>query len=243
MGKDDKIVSMAGNPIYRHEERTNGFDLAVGDGEAIEKISDHIERHIGPVASVFHELISDQVHIDVHYVAPRDDRPVHTLITSGMSDLPMTLPEGVDAPRYMELMITLPASWQVSEEAFQDPAWYWPVRQLKFLARFPHLYSTWLGWAHTMPNGNPPEPYAPNTSLMGALLLPSLFAPVEFRALVMGPEKSVQFLSIWTLYEEEMNYKLRKGAEALVDRFEKYQIDDRVQLKRRNVAKKRFGIF
>ncbi|MFQ8729788.1 MAG: suppressor of fused domain protein [Enterocloster bolteae] len=23
---------------------------------------------------------------------------------------------------------------------------YWPIRLIKYLARFPHEYSTWLGW-------------------------------------------------------------------------------------------------
>ena len=29
---------------------------------------------------------------------------------------------------------------------------FWPIQMLKFLARFPHEYKTWLGWGHTIPN-------------------------------------------------------------------------------------------
>ena len=76
-------LTEAGQPIFRHGAREREFQLAIGDEDSIERISAHIEEHIGPVAGVFHELISDLVHIDVHMVAPTDERPYHTLFTSG----------------------------------------------------------------------------------------------------------------------------------------------------------------
>mgnify|MGYP000664765674 CR=1 FL=1 len=35
---------------------------------------------------VFHELMSDIVHIDVHIVPPDENRPFYLLFTTGMSD-------------------------------------------------------------------------------------------------------------------------------------------------------------
>ncbi|MDO7875591.1 hypothetical protein Q5H93_12680 [Hymenobacter sp. ASUV-10] len=64
----------AGDPIYHYEDAAP-FELAGGDDENIAAISDHIERHVGPISGVFHELLSDQVHIDVHIVAPSADFP------------------------------------------------------------------------------------------------------------------------------------------------------------------------
>lgn len=33
----------------------------------MERISAHIEKHLGKITHVFHEVLSDQVHIDVHH--------------------------------------------------------------------------------------------------------------------------------------------------------------------------------
>lgn len=242
MSQDEKLVSLSGAPIFRYTDGEKEWEAAQGE-ECIEQISDHIERHIGSVDMVFHEVLSDTVHIDVHHVKPTPGRPFHTLVTSGMSDLPMTVPEGAEVPRYLELMVTLPEYWQLDEEALKDEQWYWPVRQLKFLARFPHKYGTWLGWGHTLPNGDPAEPFADNTRLCGALILPSVTVPQGFHSLEIDAEKTISFMSIVPLYEDEMNLKLRKGSEALLDRFDKHGITDLILENRKNAAKKRFGFF
>ncbi|MQX53473.1 suppressor of fused domain protein [Alcanivorax sediminis] len=242
MSKDDQLVSLSGAPIFRYTDGEKEWEAPDGE-ECIEEISDHIERHIGDVSSVFHELISDTVHIDVHHVKPTRERPFHTLVTSGMSDRQMNVPEGVNATRYMELMVTLPEGWRIDDESFRDEIWYWPVRQLKFLARFPHKFETWLGWGHTIPNGDPAEPFSENTDLSGVIILPSVNVTEEFRSLEINKEKVIEFYSVVPLYDEEMNLKLRKGTDSLLDRFDKYAISDLIEIDRRNIAKKRFGIF
>lgn len=77
--KDDEI-SLGGSRILRHVARDRPFEFAgAGDPELIDEIENHIERWVGEVTTVNHELISDRVHIDVA-IAPADsDRPFHTL--------------------------------------------------------------------------------------------------------------------------------------------------------------------
>ncbi|GAB1153600.1 MAG: suppressor of fused domain protein [Shewanella algae] len=235
MSKDEQEYSLSGDPIFRYTDGEKEWQSPMGE-ECIVQISEHIERHIGEVTWVFHEVISDTVHIDVHYVAPTDERPFHTLVTSGMSDLPMSTPEEADIPRFMELMITLPAHWQISQEAFSDEQWYWPVRQLKFLARFPHKYDSWLGWGHTIPNGEPAEPFAENTRQNGMIVLPSLLVDEGFHTLEIDQDKCINFYSLVPLYEEEMMLKLEQGSDALLDLFDKYQVSDLVDVARINVV-------
>lgn len=242
MNDDGKLVSLSGAPIFRYTDGEKEWEAPHGE-ECLEAISAHIERHVGPVEMVFHEILSDTVHIDVHQVAPTPERPFHTLVTSGMSDLPMAVPEGSGVPRHLELMVTLPADWQLSQEAFQDERWYWPVRLLKFLARFPHKYDTWLGWGHTIPNGDPATPYADNTGLCGAIVLPSVNVPGEFHELGIDAGKTIHFMSLVPLYEDEMNFKLRKGSDELLERFDRNRISDIIAIDRKNVCKKRFGLF
>jgi hypothetical protein len=242
MSKEENVVSMSGAPVFRYTDGEKEWESARGE-ECIEEISDHIERYIGEVSMVFHEVISDTVHIDVHHVKPTEERPFHTLITSGMSDLKMSVPTEVNSTRYMELMVTLPEYWKIDDESFRDEKWYWPIRQLKFLARFPHKFETWLAWGHTIPNGDPAEPFAENTELSGVIILPSVNEPEEFGNLEIDKDKVIEFYSMVPLYDEEMNLKLNRGSDLLLEKFDKHGINDIINPDRKNVAKKRLGIF
>ena len=235
------LVSLNGSPIYHYDEPAP-WQPAVTE-ICLEQISDHIERHLGPIETVFHELASDTVHIDVHWVKASEDFPFAQLITSGMSDLPMSVPDDSGVPRHLELVMTLPGDWRFDMESFQDERWYWPVRLMKTLARLPHKHATWLGWGHTMPNGDPPEAFADNTRLCGAILLSPVVSPEAFQTLRIDDNKEIHFLAVVPLYMEEMNLKLRSGAEALCERFAKHRLNDIVDLARTNVARKRFGLF
>ncbi|MCX7217965.1 MAG: suppressor of fused domain protein [Burkholderiales bacterium] len=239
--KSADIISLAGNPIYRHSDPAP-WTAPQGE-EFIQEISDHIEKHLGPVETVFHEVISDTVHIDVHIVKPTLEFPFVRLVTSGMSDLPMTTPDGVDVPKYVELMISLPSNWKTDQASFDNESWYWPIRLIKGLARLPHKYQTWLGFGHTVPNGDPAEPYAPNTSLCGAIVLPSVSAPAGFQTLEILGVKTVTFYSVVPLYAKEMEFKLRLGTDKLLDRFDKKGINDVVSLERSDATVKRFGLW
>lgn len=215
------------------------------------QITAHIERHLGPVTHVFRQAPGDasssatamDTNIAIHHVAATKTRPIQTLITSGMSDLPMPVPEGVESPRYLELMMTLPESWKLEAEFTSQDEWFWPVHQLQSLAAYPRKFSTWLGWGHTVSNGDPPEPLGPNTKLCGAIIVPSLLVPRHFYELTIGAQ-TIAFYSAVPLYKEELEMKSRDGMKPLVEKLADHGITDVIDPKRRNVAvKKLFGWF
>jgi hypothetical protein len=243
MSEAEPEVSESGQPILRHKPRERGLELAIGDAQAIEAIERHLEKHLGPVEMVYHELISDLVHIDVHEIKPRAGRNFWTLVTTGMSDRPMTVPEGVDDARYAELMICLPPSWKVSDDAFKDEANYWPIRVLKQLSRLPHEYETWLAPGHTVPNNDPPEPYDASTDFCCAILANPLTTPAEFDRIEVAPDKVVQFLGVIPLYLEEVDLKLKSGSDELFKRLEKQAVNELLKPGRKNVAKRSFWPF
>jgi len=217
-------LSPSGQPIYRHKAREKPFELAHGESETIEAVEKHIATCLGEVDSVFHEILSDLVHIDVHVVKPTRERPWYSMVTSGMSDRPMTTPDDSHDMRFAELMINLPADWPVADPANPtqvngDAAAYWPIGWLKMIARLPHEYSTWVGVGHTIPNGDPPEPF-PGTQFIGSILMPPMLTPEAFAELRL-PWRTVHFYALWPLYAEEMDLKLTRGTEALLKRLEK----------------------
>lgn len=237
--------------IKRHAERTKPFEVAMGDEESMAAITAHFDKHLGECPMVMHEIVSDLVHIDVYPVPPSKKRPYWTLYTTGMSDRPMKAPEGAEAFQYAELMIKLPPDWPVMQQHAKGTPehiierTYWPIRWLKMLARFPHEYDTWLFDSHSMPNGDPPEPFADDTQFCGMLVHFPLEDP-EFCKIEVRPDKIVHVLTLLPMYAEEMDLKLHKGSEALTDAFAKAGIDDVVAPGRPNVATKRkklFGLF
>lgn len=236
--------SPSGTAILRHTEREKPFELATGDEEVIDAISQHIEQHVGPAEMVFHEVVSDLVHIDVHHVPPDENRNFHTLITSGMSERPMTVPEGAEEYRFAELMLCLPDDWPVTVEAFQDERNYWPVRLLKVLARLPHEYDTWLGIGHTIPNGgDEPTPYADNTQFCCAMIVPAIPFGKDFRKMKAPDGRAINFYSVWPLTADEVAFKLKQGYDDLVDKLLNAGVTDVIDINRTNATRRRWWPF
>jgi hypothetical protein len=108
------------------------------------------------------------------------------------------------------------------------------------MARLPHEYNTWLGYGHTVPNGDPPEAFASGTDLCGWILLPPFLSlSKDFFELRISDEKTIHFFALWPLHEDEMNLKLRKGADALLERFEAHGVTEVIQAARATTCEPR----
>lgn len=229
-------LSPSGWPIQHHKHRERELEPAIRSDDA-EFVERHIASHLGPIEGVWHELISDLVHIDVLHIKATPERPFHWFVTTGMSDRAMKPPADAASCRFAELMIALPQDWPLGDEAFAEERNYWPVRLLKTLARIPHEHETWLWWSHTVTNGDPPRPFVPSVGFTGSLLAPPVHVSLEFRTCQVNPEKAVSFFSVLPIYPEEMTLKLEKGADALFDRFDACGVTELLDTRRRNVAR------
>lgn len=213
-------LSPAGYPIQRHSPRERELELVDGDEETVEAVTTHVTAHLGEISWTYHELLSDLVRVDVHVVAPTAERNFHTLVTTGMSDRPMTVPNEIPAPAFAELMLHLPPEWPLRQEDLGHERNYWPIRWLKFLARLPHEYETWLDAWHTVPNGDPPEPFADGTGLAAMMLTPPILAPEEFGRLVTPSGREIAFFEVLPLHADELALKLEKGTDELLSRLD-----------------------
>ena len=129
-----------------------------------------------------------------------------------------------------EILIALPSAWDVQNE---DEKWYWPLRWLKILARFPGDCKTWLGYGHTVMYG---EPFAENTELCGSLLTYPYCFGNEASACVLSGRDKVNFYQVVPLYEAEMDFKIANCAEDLENLFpENYNMV--VDIARKSVLK------
>ena len=219
--RDDEAAYPADGPVLHHADPVP-VDTA-GARDYGPEITAWMEQAFpGRETTVWHELASPDIHVDVYAMAPIPAEPYWVLYTTGMSSLPMTLENLGHARQYdylrrAEVMMYLPGSFPLQGLSSDGPEeMYWPIRILKALARMPHLYRTWLGAGHSVPNGNPARPIA-GTGFTGVVL----FLPDEGngpRCVMPVPTRDggqvMLYLAV-PVYPEEMDVKLRRGAETL----------------------------
>lgn len=178
-------------------------------------IESHITKRFGKYGNVFHEIVSPDIHVDICVIEPTKKRNYYTLVTMGMGAHKMNVPTDLDSYKLnrAELLITLPPDWDVNNH---NETYYWPLRWLKVMARLPIEYDTWLGWGHTVPNG---EAFAENTNLSGMLVTMPYFFEEKSASCELPDKNIVRFYQLIPLYESEMEYKIEHGAEALENLF------------------------
>jgi hypothetical protein len=205
----------------------------------IQAISDHIERRIGRIQTVFHEIVSDDLHIDVHHVKSSWLRRYEVLVTSGMSALAMKVPADSNEPCFAEIVTVLPRGWPLTYDAFADERNYWPVRLMKTLARLPYLGNTWIGFGHTVANSEAEEdlkPYAPSTNLCAAAILPPSSLGEAAWCLERPDGQNIFFWAAVPLHLAELKFKMEHGIDALLDLFDKHGVTDRIRPERPSVV-------
>ena len=190
-------------------------------GDFFKAVSKHISKHIGEPATVLHELVPDQPHIDVHIVEPTKKRPFYTLITSGMSEIPMNVPDEwrENSTPHAELMLVLPKEWQM-DKITKEGRWGWPVRWLRFLAKYPYKHNSWLWIAHTVPNGDDCEPFSAETKqccwfVRGASTVSEEFT--EWKC----EDRIIFFMGLTAIYRKEMDFAMSDPPETLMKLEEK----------------------
>ena len=180
--------------------------------EAFSKKRDKVySKLFGKLDKVSHELVVMFPHIDVYFYPPgHAGRSFYTLVSGGMSDFPMQLPEGADRSFVRREIILY------CEKPDDDL-----IDLVRFFAHFPFENATWLGAGHTVPNGTPPQPIFENSVLCGVFFIDSILVSDRGLAekLAFNGE-AVKFLWLVPITQAEMALKLEKGAEALLDVFE-----------------------
>ena len=222
-------------PIMRHDERKVPQTSSKGDPKLIRTVTRHVEKHIGPVDWVFHDMISDVVHLDLLWVRARPNAPYHTFVTCGMSEKPMNIPESAVGFRHTELLLRLPASWKLESEELEHDRNIWPLFELGMVARMPHIYDSWLGWGHIVANGDPPELIPGSDRFAGAILALPSWLPREARRIRVDKKRLVRLFSVIPLDREELRCSATEEGTAVDHRFELAQLSDIVDVDRKTL--------
>jgi hypothetical protein len=200
----------------------------------LEAITAHIEKYFGRDFFVFDEKKSHVVHIDVMVVLPSASRPWYTLLTSGMSDLPMRAPRTVKDSALAEVCLCLPKEWPISQAdtKWATPEFFWPIRLLKEIARYPHLNDTWLSHGHTVSQAGALDPAARFAGLV--IAKPTTF-PNGAELLQSDDGRKIRYLAVIPLLKDELAFKLEFGTDALQNELEAAGVTELLNPQRQTV--------
>jgi hypothetical protein len=201
------------------------------------RLGKHLITHLGSEPQILHPLIPEDIHIDLAVFPPISKRKYWVLATLGMSARAMPVPKGYRGPKHAELMMALPPAWpDPSKLDEDDEAHGWPLVWLTTLAKVPFEHDTFFGPNHTVPNGEDPEPFGPNTQACCMMfrvptILPGQRAQVELRKGCV-----VQFLSLVPIYRKEMDYALEQGPEELAAKLDSKRVTEVLDVRRASVV-------
>jgi hypothetical protein len=236
-------ISPGGSRIYEHKEpKDEGLRVPEKYCVFMKEICARFDEMFpGRESFVFHEILSDLVHIDVHILAPAEksaepsesaednaDEDFYVIYTTGMSDRPMNTPKempGAERPVLAELFMLLPSTWE-PEKALDTVGNipnenFWPISLIKSLARIPHDYKTWLGHGHTIPNGPHYEPFLEGSN-MGGVVIVSMDG--NFSPIVTEEGHEINLYTVMPISKEETEFKLEFGMDALMGLFNKFSV-------------------
>ncbi|WP_196887283.1 suppressor of fused domain protein [Aureivirga sp. CE67] len=205
---------------------------------SVEIVDNHLDLFFEKDADikVFDEIKSKTIHRDIYFIKATDDRPYHILLSCGMSALPMAIPEGIESSEFVETMILLPKDWNLEYESFNDEKNYWPIRIMKEIMMLPHKNKTWFGYGHTY-GLEEEEEFAEGIGFNSIMLAYSIELSDDFTQIELENGKVVDIYTLIPLYKEELEFKKEYGATALLERFDKFEIEEIVEIGRKNVCK------
>ena len=152
------------------------------------------------------------------------------LFTEGMANYAQEVNEENNDLKHIELYFYLPEYWNLEIED-------WPIYWLDRIAQVPQKNNTWFGHGDTIPAGNPPVSLQPNFEANHFILS----RPKALDELTNFSWKApTKLLAVIPIFEKELNFKLRNSHSVLFKKFEKNNIDEKIDIYRTSCCRNRF---
>ena len=147
--------------------------------------------------------------------------PVTVLMTNGLSNFQMPVPEKYEARNRVELYFCLPSYWDLTTENGK-----WVIEWIQKLAKHCIEKNTWYGIGHTFPNGNPAVSFSETMKQKYLMLNTPFFLADELTPIQLTDTSEIHFLGIMPIFEDEMDYKMGKGTYKLLQKIESKGISE-----------------
>lgn len=205
--------------------------------DIIEIFDTHLEKFVEEnEVIVFDDIESKENHIDIYWIKPNlEYRPYSILVTCGMSRNPMNVPKGYEDKKFIEVAMLFPLDWDFSDINTKSDKITWPIYHLKSIGKMVADPKTWIGFGHTIGCNETKGNYFPGTGFNSTIIFPSIELPESFTK-IDNQGKLVRIYSAIPIYPEELNYKLENNSNALIEKFNEFNIQEIVDLNRKNTC-------
>lgn len=164
------------------------------------------ERAFGVQAQILHSTDHEAPHIDLYVFPPAGQRDFVAIVTGGMSDLPMPVPEGRAADAHVELVMGM------------GQHQHWATNLLKLVAEYPFDQGTFYDVHHTVPFGGE---LGDGSSLSAFLFVQPRFLP-ENLARFEFDGRRIRFLQAVAITTVEHQFAIAEGSDKLEALLEKH---------------------
>jgi hypothetical protein len=165
--------------------------------------------------------------------------PISILMTNGLSDYKMPVPEKLEGREYNELFFCLPSYWEW--EDMENPRTNWVFKWIQRLAKHVVEKETWFGHGHTMPCGATMESLSETMLQNHFILTDPMLLENELAPIKVG-DKEVHFLAIIPMFPDEMDYKQGKGTFKLLQKFRNKAVTEQLDDFRSTVLKRNWRL-
>ena len=157
------------------------------------------ERAFGAQAQILHSTDHKAPHIDLYVFPPAGERDFVALVTGGMSDLPMAVPQGSEAAAHVELLMGI------------GQHQHWATNLLKLVAEYPFDEGAFYDVHHTVPFGGE---LGDGSSLSAFLFVKPRFLPTDLAQFEFGGRR-IRFLQAVPITTAEHKFAVAAGSDKL----------------------------
>ena len=220
------------------EIRVEGASVAKLDETQRAALMEYYKNSIGEISYTIRDDEPEDVSVDVVVIPPSNGHDFYTLATVGMSAADMTVAEGSDAPKRVELMIMLPSQWPLdkNERGGAKQGFAWPFAWLRKIGHIPFRYKSALNVGRIVPNGAPAKPIMQSSGVCGIALDKLRVMDVKEFTLPGEGENKVQFLCLVPVFQAEMDLKAKLGADAMFAKMYETEFKQVVDPKRKSAV-------
>ena len=165
--------------------------------------------------------------------------PVTVLMTNGLSNYNMPVPERLMNRNFHEIYFCLPSYWEWEDT--ENPQMNWVFPWIKRLAKYVVDKQSWFGPGHTMPCGVAQERLSATMQQNHFFLTDPIYLDEELTPLKVG-EKKVYFLGIIPIFEDEMDYKSGKGTFKLLQKLSNAGVTEKLDDYRGTVLRSKWRL-
>lgn len=183
------------------------------------------------------EINSSEGKVPLLLIDLKKQNNVSVLVTNGLSEYTMPVPELYQGKEHIELYFCLPNYWDLNEENMK-----WVYTWLHKMSNYLIDKKTWFGYGHTIPSGADKGPISTTMKQNHFLLAPPQFLTQELIPIDLE-DKNIHFLSIIPIFQDELNFKNHKGTYKLLELFKQKNITEKLDDFRLSAKKKKWLLF